>query len=119
MSIPHAVTPGPDCGAPLGGREECDAAFHELGAHAASDVRFAYRRRAIVDAYYLQHPADVLSVKSLAAHCAVYARRSSGPRTRGRNARSGARCACPERSQADLPREFRVRSFTNGLLDLT
>ena len=50
MSIPHAVTPCPDCGAPLGGREECDAAFHELGAHAASDARFAYHRRAIVDA---------------------------------------------------------------------
>src|SRR5438067_6294687 len=62
MSIPHAVTPCPDCGAPLGGREECDAAFHELGAHASSDLRFAYRRRAIVDAYCPQHPAYVRTV---------------------------------------------------------
>jgi hypothetical protein len=62
------MMPCPDCGAPLGGRAGCDAAFHELGAHAAADVRFAYRRRAVVDAYCLQHPAYVLSVKSLAAH---------------------------------------------------
>ena len=60
--------PCPDCGALLGGRVGCDAAFHELGARAASDARFSYRRRAIVDAYCLQHPAYVLSVKSLAAH---------------------------------------------------
>jgi hypothetical protein len=62
------VTSCEDCGAPLGGRAGCDAAFHELGARAAADVRFAYRRRPIVDAYCLQHPAYILSVKSLAAH---------------------------------------------------
>jgi uncharacterized protein DUF5946 len=60
--------PCPDCGAPLGDRAGCDAAFHELGARAAEDVRFAYRRRAVVDAYCLQHPAYILSVKSFAAH---------------------------------------------------
>lgn len=69
----------PDCGARLGGRAECDAAFHELGARAAADVTFAYRRRAVVDAYCLQHPAYVRSVKSLAAHlcglCAAIERR--------------------------------------------
>jgi hypothetical protein len=68
VSIPHPGTPCPDCGARLGGRAGCDAVFHELGARAASDARFGYRRRAIVDAYCLQHPAYVLSVKSLAAH---------------------------------------------------
>jgi hypothetical protein len=31
-------------------------------------VTFAYRRRAIVDAYCLQHPAYIESVKSFAAH---------------------------------------------------
>lgn len=58
----------PDCGAPLGGREGCDAAFHELGARAFADAVFAYRRRAVVDAYCLQHPAYILSLKSFAAH---------------------------------------------------
>jgi hypothetical protein len=58
----------PDCGAPLGGRERCDAAFHELGARAFADPAFAYRRRAVVDAYCLQHPAYILSLKSFAAH---------------------------------------------------
>src|SRR5438309_1779666 len=61
-------TPCPDCGAPLGGREGCDAAFHELGARAFADSGFSYRRRAIVDAYCLQHPAYILSLKSFAAH---------------------------------------------------
>lgn len=75
--------PCPDCGAPLGGRAGCDAAFHQLGVRAAEDARFAYRRRAIVDAYALQHPAYVLSVKSLAAHlCGLCAaiERSGDPR---------------------------------------
>jgi len=58
----------PDCGAPLGGRDGCDAAFHELGARAYADAGFAYRRRAVVDAYALQHPAYILSLKSFAAH---------------------------------------------------
>jgi uncharacterized protein DUF5946 len=62
------VTPCEDCGAPLGGRAGCDAAFHELGARAYADARFAYRRRAVVDAYALQHPAYILSLKSFAAH---------------------------------------------------
>lgn len=60
--------PCEDCGAPLGGRARCDLAFHELGARAASDVALAYRRRAVVDAYALQHPAYILSLKSFAAH---------------------------------------------------
>jgi Family of unknown function (DUF5946) len=58
----------PDCGAPLGGREGCDEAFHELGARASADFGFAYRRRAVVDAYCLQHPAYIESLKSFAAH---------------------------------------------------
>jgi hypothetical protein len=60
--------PCPDCGAPFDGREQCHQTFHELGVRAANDIRFGYRRRALVDAYALQHPAYVQSVKSLAAH---------------------------------------------------
>lgn len=78
-----ALTLCEDCGSPLGDRAGCDAAFHELGARAAADLRFAYRRRAIVDAYCLQHPAYILSVKSLAAHlCGLCAaiERSGDPR---------------------------------------
>ena len=62
------MVPCPDCGASLGGRGGCDAAFHELGARAHADPAFAYRRRAVVDAYCLQHPAYILSLKSCAAH---------------------------------------------------
>jgi hypothetical protein len=83
MLTPDALTSCPDCGARLGGRAGCDGVFHELAARAASDARFAYRRRAIVDAYCLQHPAYVLSVKSLAAHmCGLCAavERSGDPR---------------------------------------
>jgi hypothetical protein len=75
--------PCEDCGAPLGGRAECDLTFHELGARAAVDAGFAYRRRAIVDAYSLQHPAYILSLKSFAAHlCGLCAavERASDPR---------------------------------------
>jgi len=52
----------------LGGRSGCDRAFHELGARAVADAAFAYRRRTVVDAYALQHPAYILSLKSFAAH---------------------------------------------------
>jgi hypothetical protein len=52
----------------MGGRDGCDAAFHELGARAAADAAYGYRRRAVVDAYCLQHPAYILSLKSFAAH---------------------------------------------------
>jgi hypothetical protein len=80
------VTSCEDCGAPLGGRAGCDAAFHELGARAYADARFAYRRRAVVDAYALQHPAYILSLKSFAAHlcglCAA-AERAADPRAAG------------------------------------
>jgi hypothetical protein len=65
---PASVEACPDCGALLGGQTGCDTAFHELGARALSDVRFAYRRRAVVDAYCLQHPAYIDSLKSFAAH---------------------------------------------------
>ncbi|PYQ85755.1 MAG: hypothetical protein DMG03_08405 [Acidobacteria bacterium] len=73
----------PDCGARPGGRVECDAAFHELGARAVANVVFAYRRRATVDAYCLQHSAYIRSVKSLAVHlCGLCAaiERSDDPR---------------------------------------
>jgi len=72
-----------DCGAALGGRAGCDAAFHELGARAYADSRFAYRRRAVVDAYSLQHPAYILSLKSFAVHlCGLCAavERAADPR---------------------------------------
>src|SRR3954470_21874421 len=72
-----------DCGAPLGGRVGCDRAFHELGARAMANPVFAYRRRAVVDAYCLQHPAYIASLKSFAAHvcglCAVV-ERAADPR---------------------------------------
>ena len=58
----------PDCGAPFETLAACDAAFHELGARAAADPAFGYRRRALVDAYCLQHPAYIDSLKSFAAH---------------------------------------------------
>lgn len=58
----------PDCGSPFDDRDACNAAFHALGARAAADIAFAYRRRAVVDAYCLQHPAHIESVKSCAAH---------------------------------------------------
>jgi len=63
----------------------CDLVFHELGARAA-DPAFAYRRRAVVDAYCLQHPAYILSLKSFAAHlCGLCAdiERSADPRAKG------------------------------------
>src|SRR3954452_21946317 len=72
-----------DCGAPLDGRAGCDRAFHELGARAMANPVFAYRRRAVVDAYCLQHPAYKTSLKSLKAHlcglCAVV-ERAADPR---------------------------------------
>jgi Family of unknown function (DUF5946) len=82
-SPPERRTPCEDCGAPLGGRAGCDAAFHALGARAMQDSAFAYRRRAVVDAYALQHPAYILSLKSFAAHvCGLCAavERSADPR---------------------------------------
>jgi Family of unknown function (DUF5946) len=63
-----ASDPCPDCGAPLGGGAECDAAFHELFVRAMDNIAFAYRRRAVVDAYALQHPAYITSITSFAAH---------------------------------------------------
>ncbi|HEU5219834.1 MAG TPA: DUF5946 family protein, partial [Gemmatimonadales bacterium] len=61
------------------GRAGCDTAFHELGARAIADAGFAYRRRAVVDAYCLQHPGYLKSLKSFAAHlcglCAAVERR--------------------------------------------
>ncbi len=70
----------PDCGAPMGGRSGCDRAFHELGARAIADAAFGYGRRAVVDAYCLQHPAYIESLKSFAAHlcglCAAVERRT-------------------------------------------
>lgn len=79
-------TPCEDCGAPFGGRAGCGNAFHELGARAYANMAFAHRRRAVVDAYCLQHPAYILSLKSLAAHlcglCAAVERSSDARATR-------------------------------------
>ena len=82
MDERHGIT-CEDCGAPLGGRVGCDRAFHELGARAMADPVFAYRRRAVVDAYCLQHPAYIASLKSFAAHlCGLCAavERAADPR---------------------------------------
>jgi hypothetical protein len=82
-SPPADAAPCPNCGASLGGGEGCDAAFHELGARAYADVAFAYRRRAVCDAYCLQHPKYILTLNSFGVHlCGLCAamERANDPR---------------------------------------
>jgi Family of unknown function (DUF5946) len=52
-----------------GGTDGCQAVFDEETAREYADVRFAIRRRMIVDTYCLQHPERYCaSAISLAAH---------------------------------------------------
>jgi hypothetical protein len=61
--------PCPSCGAPLGGRAGCQAAFDELSASAWSSPVRAAVHNLIVDSYAMQHPEEYgRSAKSYAAH---------------------------------------------------
>ena len=61
--------PCPSCGAPLGGRAGCQAAFDALGAEAWSSPRRGSVHNLVVDAYAMQHPEEYgRSAKSYAAH---------------------------------------------------
>jgi hypothetical protein len=61
--------PCPACGAPLGGRAGCQAAFDDLGARAWTTPGRAAVHNAVVDAYAMQHPEEYgRSAKSYAAH---------------------------------------------------
>ena len=59
----------PDCGAPVGGREECQKLFDEvIGREFSSPALFGLHRTT-VDCYCLQHPERYCaSFKSFAAH---------------------------------------------------
>ena len=60
--------PCPACGAPLGGRAECQAAFDGLVAQAWETPARGAVHNLAVDAYCLQHPDDYCaSAKSYAA----------------------------------------------------
>lgn len=66
-----AGTPCPDCGAPLGGRAGCQAAFDTSMARAWDAPERGAVHNLTVDAYCLQHPDDYCaSAKSYAAHLA-------------------------------------------------
>ena len=59
----------PSCGAPLGGRDGCQAQFDELSARAHESHARGAMHTMVVDAYALQHPEDYCqSAKSYAAH---------------------------------------------------
>lgn len=68
-SVPSEPAPCPACGARLGGRAGCQAAFDALCAASwASPARGAVHNL-LVDAYCMQHPEDYCrSAKSYAAH---------------------------------------------------
>lgn len=52
----------------MGGREQCQQLFEDLGLRAFSDSRYAATRRLAVDCYACQHDRYILSGRSLAAH---------------------------------------------------
>jgi hypothetical protein len=59
----------PACGAPLGGRDGCQAQFDQLSARAWESPLRGGMHNLVVDAYALQHPEDYcVSAKSYAAH---------------------------------------------------
>jgi hypothetical protein len=63
------MDPCPSCGAPLGGRPGCQAAFDQLSAAAWSSPLRAAVHNLVVDAYAMQHPEEFgKSAKSYAAH---------------------------------------------------
>ena len=61
--------PCASCGAPLGGREGCQAQFDRLSAKAWETPVRAVMHNMVVDAYAMQHPDEYcVSAKSYAAH---------------------------------------------------
>jgi hypothetical protein len=59
----------PSCGAALGGRAGCQAAFDEISALAWSSPLRGSVHNLVVDAYAMQHPEEYgVSVKSYVAH---------------------------------------------------
>jgi hypothetical protein len=63
------MTPCPACGAPLGGRDACQAAFDRLGAAAWMTPARAAVHNLVVDTYAMQHPEEYgKSAKSYIAH---------------------------------------------------
>jgi hypothetical protein len=59
----------PACGAPVSGREGCQALMDEVQARAYTDPRFGATFNLGFDAYCMQHPEEYgLSAKSYAAH---------------------------------------------------
>jgi len=59
----------PDCGAPVGGREECQKLFDAVLARQFSEALYFNVHRTTVDCYSLQHPERYCaSFKSFAAH---------------------------------------------------
>ena len=59
----------PDCGAPVGGREQCRTLFDEVLAREFGNVLYFGAHRTTVDCYALQHPEGYcVSFKSFAAH---------------------------------------------------
>ncbi len=61
--------PCPSCGARLGGRDECQAAFDALSAQAWTIPARGAVHNLVVDAYAMQHPEEYgRSAKSYAAH---------------------------------------------------
>jgi hypothetical protein len=67
---PDQPSPCVGCGLLVaGGEEGCQALFDDESARQYADVRFAARRRMVVDTYCLQHPERYCrSAISLAAH---------------------------------------------------
>lgn len=66
-----ASVPCPACGAPLGGRAGCQAAFDALSAASWTSPARGSVHHLLVDAYCMQHPEDYCrSAKSYAAHLA-------------------------------------------------
>ena len=63
------AAPCTSCGAPLGGREGCQAQFDRLSAKAWETPVRAVVHNMVVDTYAMQHPEDYcVSAKSYAAH---------------------------------------------------
>lgn len=58
----------PDCGAPVAGREACQALWDEISLRAYTNLAYARVRDLGFDAYCMQHPRYTLSAKSYAAH---------------------------------------------------
>jgi hypothetical protein len=66
--------PCPSCGAPLGGRAGCQAAFDELSARSWTSPGRGVMHNMLVDAYAMQHPEQYgISAKSYIRHLSALA----------------------------------------------